>query len=83
MGSILTSTTSDVYDGLTQTLRSTNRYEIHYADGRVEHRIGDPDRHIYFPKELELLLETAGLTPVERFGDYERGPWTGTSRRYL
>jgi SAM-dependent methyltransferase len=76
-------TYSDVYDGLTQTLRSTNRYEIHHADGRVEHRIGDLDWHIYFPEELELLLETAGLTAVERFGDYERGPWKGTSRRYL
>lgn len=76
-------TYSDVYDALTQTLRSTNRYEIHHADGRVEHRIGDLDWHIYFPEELELLLESAGLTAVERFGDYERGPWTGASRRYL
>jgi SAM-dependent methyltransferase len=74
---------SDVYDALTQTLRSTNRYEIHHDDGRVEHRVGDLDWHIYFPEELELLLETAGLRVVERFGDYERGPWTGTSRRYL
>ena len=76
-------TYSDVYDALTQTLRSTNRYEIHHVDGRVEHRIGDLDWHIYFPEELELLLNTAGLTVVERFGDYERGPWTEASRRYL
>jgi SAM-dependent methyltransferase len=73
----------DSYDAAAQTLRSTNRYEIHYADGRVEHRIGDLDWHIYFPEELELLLEAAGLRVVERFGDYERGPWTATSRRYL
>ncbi len=74
---------SDVYDPRTQTLRSTNRYEIHYTDGRVEHRIGDLDWHIYFPEELELLLETSGFRVVERYGDYARGPWTGASRRYL
>jgi SAM-dependent methyltransferase len=74
---------SDVYEPRTQTLRSTNRYEIHYTDGRVEHRIGDLDWHIYFPEELELLLESTGFRVVERFGDYQRGPWTGASRRYL
>ena len=42
-----------------QTLRSTNRYEIYHEDGRVEHRIADLDWHIYFPEELELLLEPA------------------------
>ena len=73
----------DVYDALNQTLRSTNRYEIHHSDGRVEHRLRDLDWHIYFPEELELLLESTGLQVVERFGDYERGPWTATSRRYL
>jgi SAM-dependent methyltransferase len=74
---------TDVYDAATQTLRSTNRYEIFHADGRVEHRIADLDWHIYFPNELELLLEGAGLAVVERFGDYDRGPWTAASRRYL
>jgi SAM-dependent methyltransferase len=74
---------TDAYDPSTQTLRSTNRYEIHFADGRVEHRITDLDWHIYFPEELELLLDAAGLSVVERYGDYERGPWTAASRRYL
>jgi SAM-dependent methyltransferase len=74
---------SDVYDPRTQTLHSTNRYELHHADGRVEHRIGDLDWHIYFPEELELLLENAGLRVLDRYGDYDRGPWTGASRRYL
>jgi len=74
---------TDRYDPATQTLRSTNRYEIFYEDGRVEHRIGDLDWHIYFPDELELLLESCGLRVVERYGDYDRGPWTARSRRYL
>jgi SAM-dependent methyltransferase len=74
---------TDTYDPASQTLRSTNRYEIHYEDGRVAHRIADLDWHIYFPDELELLLEACGLTVVERYGDYERGPWTAASRRCL
>jgi SAM-dependent methyltransferase len=76
-------TYSDKYDPSTQTLRSTNRYEIFYEDGRVEHRIGDLDWHIYFPDELELLLDAAGLKVVERYGDYDRSPWSPSSRRYL
>jgi len=74
---------TDTYDEATQTLRSTNRYEIVYEDGRVEHRITDLDWHIYFPEELTLLLEAAGLTVTERYGDYAREPWTTESRRYL
>jgi SAM-dependent methyltransferase len=74
---------SDVYDARTQTLRSTNRYEIHYASGRTEHRIGDLDWHMYFPEELELLLAGAGLTVTERYGDYDRSAWTSRSRLYL
>jgi SAM-dependent methyltransferase len=74
---------TDAYDPATQTLRSTNRYEIFYEDGRVEHRIADLDWHIYFPDELELLLSACGLSVVKRFGDYERNPWSPASRRYL
>jgi SAM-dependent methyltransferase len=74
---------TDTYDPATQTLSSTNRYEIHREDGRVEHRIADLDWHIYFPEELELLLEAAGLRVTERFGDYDRGAWTPRSRRLL
>jgi SAM-dependent methyltransferase len=74
---------SDRYDAASQTLRSTNRYEIHYADGRVERRAGDLDWHVYFPEELELLLTTCGLEVVERFGGYAREPWSPSSPKYL
>jgi SAM-dependent methyltransferase len=73
----------DVYDPMTQTLRSTNRYEIHRTGGEVEHRIINLDWHIYFPEELDLLLAAAGLHAVECYGDYDRSPWSATSRRYL
>jgi SAM-dependent methyltransferase len=74
---------TDTYDAATQTLHSTNRYEIHRDGGRVEHRIADLDWHIYFPEELDLLLEAADLRAVQRFGDYDRSPWTPRSRRLL
>jgi SAM-dependent methyltransferase len=76
-------TFSDSYDAASQTLHSTNRYEIYRADGQVEHRIADLDWHIYFPEELELLLEAAGLSVLERYGDYDRSPWDRGSRRFL
>jgi SAM-dependent methyltransferase len=74
---------SDRYDPSSQTLHSTNRYEIFHADGRVDHRIADLDWHIYFPEELELLLDAAGLRVTTRYGSYEREPWSRRSRRYL
>jgi SAM-dependent methyltransferase len=74
---------TDTYDAATQTLHSTNRYEIHRDGGRVEHRIADLDWHIYFPEELDLLLEAADLRAVQRFGEYDRSPWTPRSRRLL
>jgi SAM-dependent methyltransferase len=74
---------TDNYDRASQTLRSTNRYEIYHEDGRVEHRITDLDWHIYFPEELSLLLDACGLEVVERYGDYDRSPWNAASRRYL
>jgi SAM-dependent methyltransferase len=73
----------DTYDPVTQTLRSTNRYELHRAGGEVEQRIVDLDWHMYFPAELELLLSAADLEPVERYGDYDGSPWTAASHRYL
>jgi SAM-dependent methyltransferase len=76
-------TYADTYDPATQTLHSTNRYEIFHEDGRVEHRIADLDWHIYFPDELELLLESCGFEVSERYGDYGRGAWDAASKRYL
>ena len=76
-------TFADTYDTASQTLHSTNRYEIYRADGSVEHRIADLDWHIYFPEELELLLAASGFEVLERYGDYDRSPWDRGSRRYL
>jgi SAM-dependent methyltransferase len=76
-------TFSDSYDAATQTLHSVNRYEIHHDDGRVEHRVSDLDWHMYFPAELELLLDAAGFDVAERYGTYARDPWRSDSPQYL
>jgi SAM-dependent methyltransferase len=73
----------DTYDPSTQTLHSANRYEISWADGRVEERKTELDWHIYFPSELESLLAAAGLRPVERFGGWNGEPWGPAARRML
>jgi SAM-dependent methyltransferase len=36
-----------------------------------------------FPQELPLLIAASGLRMVERFGDFDRTPLTGTSRRQV
>jgi SAM-dependent methyltransferase len=73
----------DRYDRATHTLVSTNTYLLHHEDGRIEQRLGDVTWHIYFPRELELLLMAAGLRVEQRWGGYARQPWDATSRRYL
>jgi SAM-dependent methyltransferase len=73
----------DRYDAASQTLRSTNTYTLVGEDGRVEHRIGDVDWHIYFPRELEAVLAAAGLRVEHRWGGYDRSPWSAASRRYV
>lgn len=74
---------ADSYDAATQTLRSTNTYQLHHLDGRVEHRVDDLDWHMYFPRELSLLLGSAGLRAVERFGGYSGEPWGPRSAHCL
>lgn len=34
-------------------------------------------------QELDALLERAGLAVAERFGDWERGPWTPASAEII
>jgi SAM-dependent methyltransferase len=74
---------SDEYDPSTQTLRSSNSYEIHGLDGTVSHRVTELEWHIWFPSELESMLAAAGLAVTERFGGYAGEPWGPSARRML
>jgi SAM-dependent methyltransferase len=73
----------DRYDPITQTLRSTFFYEVHRVDGAAERHVHDLEWHMYFPGELEGLLEAAGLAPLERHGGWDGEPLDGDARRYV
>ncbi len=71
------------------SVRETANYDpvtqIRTANWRVRHN-GQPARtlsphrqRLIFPQELLLLLETAGLKLVARYGDFDRGPFSGES----
>ncbi len=71
------------------SVRETANYDpvtqIRTANWRVRHG-GQPARMMaplcqrqIFPQELPLLLETAGLRLVARYGDFDRGPFSGES----
>jgi len=79
----LTRTYIDRYDPSTQILESTNRYEITWLDGRVEHREIELAWHIAFPAQLESELAAAGLRVVERYGGWDREPWGPAARRII
>lgn len=73
----------DRYDPATQTLNSTFFYDIHRTGGASERRVQDLAWHMYFPAELEGLLEVAGFQPIERRGGWNGEPLDADARRYV
>lgn len=73
----------DHYDAETQTVYSSYIYEIYYEDGRVERQTDALAWHMYFPHELRLLMQGAGLTPIACYGSYAGAPFNGGSAQYL
>ena len=74
---------TDRYDALTQTAHSSYLYEIYYENGQVERRTDTLAWHMYFPRELRLLLQAAGLPPVACYGSYGAAPFSAGSAQYL
>ena len=73
----------DRYDPATQTLNSTFFYDIHRSGGESERLVRDLAWHMYFPAELDGLLEVAGLQPLERRGGWNGEPLDAGARRYV
>jgi SAM-dependent methyltransferase len=72
-----------IYDPVEQQVATTHIHEF-YRGGVLERRqIEHETMHFFFPRELELLLSAAGLTPVERFGRYDGSHFDDRSRSYL
>jgi SAM-dependent methyltransferase len=68
----------DEYDVATQGLIS-HHFEL--VDGVLE-RVSIPFRYVW-PSELDLMAGTAGMTPRERWADWNRQPFTSESRKHV
>jgi SAM-dependent methyltransferase len=74
---------SERYNPATQRDDTTYIYEIHKSDRGTERLTDDLAWHMYFPRELELLMRIGGLHPVAQFGGYAREPFDRRSRQCL
>jgi SAM-dependent methyltransferase len=68
----------DEYDVATQGLIS---HHLEIVDGRLE-RYSMPFRYVW-PSELDLMAELAGMTLRERWGGWNREPFTSESRKHV
>ncbi len=68
-------------DRAAQRLHVTWIYDELAEDGTVRRTIAPLELRYVFPAEAELLLQAAGLTVLEIFGDYDQRPFeSGTPR---
>ena len=68
----------DEYDVVNQGLTS---HHFGLVDGHWE-LISMPFRYVW-PSELDLMAQLAGMTLRERFGDWNREPFTSESRKHI
>ncbi len=69
----------DVYDVVTQ--RATSQHYVFTPDGRVQ---SFPLAYRYvWPSELDLMARIAGLALEARWADWQREPFTATSRSHV
>ncbi|MDH4112926.1 MAG: class I SAM-dependent methyltransferase [Actinomycetota bacterium] len=68
----------DEYDVATQTSTS---HHIEIVDGRAE-RFSMPFRYAW-PAEYDLMAQLAGMTLRERWGGWDREPYTSDSRKHV
>ncbi len=68
----------DEYDIATQSQTS---HHLDIVDGRIE-RFSIPFRYVW-PSELDLMAEIAGMRLRERYGSWDRDPFTSDSRQHI
>lgn len=68
----------DEYDVATQALTS---HHLEVVDGELE-RFSVPFRYVW-PSELDLMAQLAGMTMRERWGGWNREPFTNESRTHV
>lgn len=70
-------------DRAAQRLDVTWIYDELDADGTVRRTIAPLSLRYVFPAEAELLLEAAGLTALEIYGDYDQAPFESGAPRMI
>jgi hypothetical protein len=68
----------DEYDLVSQALTS---HHLHFVDGKTE-RHSLPARYVW-PSELDLMAELAGMRLHERWQNWQREPFTGSSESHV
>ena len=68
----------DEYDVATQSLISHHYWVV---EGQLE-VLSVPFRYVW-PSELDLMARLAGMTLLERWSDWNRGPFTGDSTAHV
>jgi SAM-dependent methyltransferase len=69
----------DEYDVVTQVLHSHHYW--HRPDGT--YRVHSAPYRYVWPAELDLMARIAGLRLVERWGDWDRSPFTAASEQHV
>lgn len=69
------------YNAATQRDDTTYVYEIYRTDQSYTRFTDDLAWHMYFPRELELLMRFCGLRPVKKYGGYNGEPFDRRARQ--
>ncbi|HLI05055.1 MAG TPA: class I SAM-dependent methyltransferase [Ktedonobacteraceae bacterium] len=82
-GSLLTHFVSPASSSGSHLLELTHFYDEHLQGGPLRRAIITTYLYLFERSEMELLLEEAGFTVKEVFGDYSMGPFTLDSPRMI
>lgn len=70
----------DRYDAATQINHVTLRFEV---EGEAAARVDDLSMRVFFPRELDALLELCGLSIERKLGSYSGAPFTSSSSKQI
>jgi SAM-dependent methyltransferase len=76
---MVTVTENNAYD----VAQQINRIKWYYQIGEEEERVVENNMRIFFPQELDGLLQYYGFTIEAKFGNYDETPFESTSPKQL
>ena len=83
-GELIVHLASNRLDTAVQTMHITWIYDVSAPNGGPVHRtVSQANYHYRYPHQLELLLQEAGYTLLNLWGDYDQSPYDETSHRLL